>query len=181
MCAGHYSVSSFWLVPWPWGQNCTCWLYSAVVPGEACRSLVSSLCSALSSLAFCCAQSCCPGFPRLQLQLLWSGNPPGLLGFPSLPCRLKQLVLATPFVCVSQEPLSLCCLLFSVLKAMISNVLSGYLVVFGGNLTLVPIIPSWLEAESLICIFLPRRTFPVLNGIEAPMAQSVLTLNVLTA
>ena len=46
------------------------------------------------------------------------------------------LGLTTSFVSVFQGPLSLCCLMFSVLKTIVSNVLSGYLVVLGGNLSL---------------------------------------------
>lgn len=42
-----------------------------------------------------------------------------------------------------------------------------FVLLFGGfGWEPVPVIPSWLEAESLVCIFLPSGTFPVLNCVE---------------
>lgn len=128
-------------------------------------------------LAFCHTHSTCLYLPGLQPHLSSSGKPSG----PVWVC-LPALAPASPACSVtdSQGPPSLCCLPFSVLKIPVLNVLSGCLVVLGGNLNLVPVIPSWLGAESLVCIFLSPRTFPILGGLENSAAQTVLTLPGLT-
>lgn len=53
------------------------------------------------------------------------------------PAAWDILELTTLFVSVSQGPVSLCCLMFSVSETVVSNVFSGYVVVSGGNLSLL--------------------------------------------
>lgn len=59
------------------------------------------------------------------------------LGRPPCPAAWDILELTTLFVSVSQGPVSLCCLMFSVSETVVSNVFSGYVVVSGGNLSLL--------------------------------------------
>lgn len=66
-------------------------------------------------------------------------------------------------------------------KITVSHVLSGCAVVWGGALSLVPDVLSCVGAESFVCIFLPRRAFPVLNGVESSAGQIGLAPVVLTA
>lgn len=96
------------------------------------------------------------------------------LGRPPCPAAWDILELTTLFVSVSQGPVSLCCLMFSVSETVVSNVFSGWLC-GGFGWKPVPVIPSWLEAESLICIFLSRGTFPILNSVENSTVQIDLT------
>lgn len=158
------------------GQNCMCWLYSAVIPGGPLPiSGVVSRHSVVQSLA---------ALVSLHFSSVSSGQGTRQVRLGSLPCPAPWGILVSAprlvYLWLSGR-LSLCGLLFSVLKTVVSNVLSGYLVVSGRTLNLVPLIPSWLEAERLICVFLPRRTFPILNGIENSTARIILTLNMLMA
>lgn len=67
-----------------------------------------------------------------------------LLSAPLCSAAWGILGLTTSFVSVSQGLLSLCWLMISVLKSIVSNVLSGYLVVLGGNLSLL-FHPGWKQ------------------------------------
>ena len=164
------------------GHNCMCWLYSAVIPGGPLPISGLSLCPVLSSW-HSVIQSLA-ALVSLDFSSVSSGHGIHQVCLGSLPCPAPWGILVRAhrlvYLCLSGR-LSVCCLLFSVLKTMVSNVLSGCLVVSGGTLHLVPVIASWLEAESLICVFLPRRTFPILNGLENSTVWMVLTLTMLTA
>lgn len=176
MCAGHYFLSlpaGSFLGP---GGNGTCLKYAAVFQGEARRSPTFCL-SAARSLTLHHACAGCPHLPRLQLLLLRFRNSPGSFRHPSLPCSLGRLG-AHCLICFCLPGTTVS--LLSDVRCLKKHCFKCFVWLFGGfGWEPVPVIPSWLEAESLICIFLPRGTFPILNSVENSTVWMMLTLNVL--
>lgn len=168
MCAGHCSLSSFQLVlSLALGKLHVLVIFSSILWGTLQISVH------LSPLVFCHANSSCSGLPGLLLHLLRSRNAPVSFRSPSLPCSLghsgaHHLIC----FCLSGTTVSL----LPDVQYLENHCFRCYVWLFCGfGWEPIPV-PSWLEAESLICIFLPRGTFPILNGVENAAVQIVLTL-----
>ena len=98
------------------------------------RSLRFSFCAALFTQVYHPIDASCPGFPRHPAPSP-QGNLWVLSHWPSLHYR-------TQFISHLSELTGLCSLVSNVLRAIVSYILSGSLLVWGGRVNLVPMTPS---------------------------------------